>query len=118
MLTSLPPETLCLVLDRLPDGALLSLRATCKAFLHAITPRVFSDVSFSLSDMNTHHQLECLQCLSTPSCTIAPYVISLSIKRLYFPFANSASVKSLVSTVLSKYFPKFISRMCNLKTVW
>ncbi|KAN0072951.1 hypothetical protein V8E54_009065, partial [Elaphomyces granulatus] len=122
MLTSLPPETLCLILDRLPKGALLSLRATCKAFLHAITPYVFSDVCFSLRDIDTHHRLKCLQSLSNPSCTIAPYVIKLHIERLYiytytFPSADSVLVNSLIPTVLSEYFPSFISRMRNLKTV-
>jgi hypothetical protein len=104
MLTSLAPETLCLILDRLPNEALLSLRAMCKAFLHAITPRVFSDVSFS-----THNQLQCLQALLNPSCTIAPYVISLHIA------SGNVSVNSLIPTTLPQYSP--LSRMRNLKTV-
>jgi F-box-like len=151
MLAFLPPEILFyLILDYLPNQDRLSLRATCKVFLHAITPRVFSDVSFrSVSSCVDHddlftpywsHYWKCLQALSNPSCTIAPYVLSLRIKKCNAYFERfpddewGTKLEELNSglgsrsdkyelaepsvTFLSEQLPLFISRMRNLKTVW
>jgi F-box associated protein len=117
MLTSLAPETLCLILDYLSTRDLLSLRATSKAFLH-VTRRVFSDVTFSLQHVRTHQQLRCFQALSNPSCTIAPHVIRLCIENLGNLRKILDEADELVRIVLSQHFPSFISKMRSLKTVW
>jgi F-box domain len=110
MLASLALEILFLILDHLPTNALLSLRATCKALLYIITPRVFSDFCFDLRrelfDINVFEaspqievadlrlgelrqlrhalaQLQYLRTLSDSSCTVAPHVIRLHIASLY-----------------------------------
>jgi hypothetical protein len=108
MLASLVPEILFLILDCLPTKALLSLRSTSKAFLHVVTPRVFSDFCFNVCNDN---QLQRLQSLSNPSCSIALYVISLHIKSLHI-----AGDPKLPRTVLSEHLAPALSKLRNLKT--
>jgi hypothetical protein len=106
-ISSRASETIWFILDCLPTEDLLSLRATCQTFLHIITPRIFSNLHLCRS---IHHQLKCLQSLSSPYCTISPYIISLKIISADIDCGRDM-LKSFV------YFPSAISRMCNLKTV-
>jgi hypothetical protein len=111
MLASLVPENLSLILNRLQTGDLLSLRATSKAFLSVITPRVFSDFQLDLCADDPSRQLQSLRSLSNPSCTIAPYIISLHIESLH-----TAGDYKLPRAVLSKYLAPAISKLRNLET--
>jgi F-box domain len=118
MLASLASEVLLLILDRLSARALLYLRATCKGFLHIITPRVFSDYCFDLSNhRHVHRQLRYLQSLSNPSCTVAPYVTSLHIASLHTAMQLDDPLTSAIRTVLSQYLIPSISKLRNLETV-
>jgi F-box-like len=134
MLTSLALEIVFLILDRLPTEAQLSLRATCKAFLRIITPQLFSDfcieiccptrrykfdefrfVHLQLSEIQQHtrRQLQRLQSLSNPYCTIAPYVISLHIAPILDPLLTDNEIQ----TVLLQHLTSSISKLHNLETV-
>jgi hypothetical protein len=126
--SSLPPEILLLILDHLPAGALLSLRATSKALLYVITPQVFSHVHLNLSQSrnateNPRRELQCLQSLADPSSTIAPYVTTLYIASqragvYMYTSKTDASAKLVVRTVLSdQHLTLSISKLRNLKTV-
>jgi len=120
-LTSLPLEILLLILDYLPAKPLLSLRATCKALLHVINPQIFSAVRLSPSRTtgNPRREQQCLESLSNPSSTIAPYVTGLHISSSSWRVPDIGS-KLVVKTVLSDPYitPSIISKLRNLKTVW
>jgi F-box-like len=121
MLTSFAPEILLLILDCLPTKALFSVRATCQAFWHIVTPRVFSHVSFArrrprhVPDRRFRRRL---QFLSYPSCTIALYITSLWIGTLCSADRSLLSQDVLlIRATLSHDFIPFISKLRNLETV-
>jgi F-box domain len=123
MLTSLASEIILLILDHLPNRALFSLRATCKALLYIVTPRVFSDFHFDLSRYPL--QVHQLQTLSNPSCTIAPHVINLHIASLHIAgysqdeeseYSQDDTLASLIR-IISQHLASSISKLCNLETV-
>ena len=128
MLTSLPSlDILLLIFDHLPVESLLLLRATSKALLHIITPRLFSYVrllpaSYRISTTISHNNLRCLRSLSSPLSTIAPHITSLHIASLrterYENSKDELACKLPVRTVLSpQHLTPCISKLRNLKTV-
>jgi F-box associated protein len=81
-ITSLPLEVVWAILDYLSFHDLLSLYAVSKSFLHLITPRVFSTISFNLSRGDVYSKLLFLESISTSSSIIAPAVKTLRIDSL------------------------------------
>jgi F-box-like len=110
MLTSLPLDILLLILDHLPLESLQSLRATCKAFLHVIAPRLFSDIHFTIRYGLPFFYYD----LSSPSCTAAPYVVRLQIESPAFDSNASASEKDIIRMHLQD---PSVSKLHNLETL-
>jgi hypothetical protein len=116
MLTSLALDILLLIVDHLPTRCLRSLRITCKAFLHVVTPRLFSDAC-----VNIRREHEFLFDLSHPSCTIAPFINTLHVESLFFYNRYSrddtpASDKDAIR-ILSQYLAPAVLKLRNLETL-
>ncbi|OXV12187.1 hypothetical protein Egran_00052, partial [Elaphomyces granulatus] len=79
---SLPLEIFSAILDYLSLQDLLSLYAVSKSFQRLITPRVFSHISFNLSEGDVYSKLLFLKSISTSSSIIAPAVKTLRIDSL------------------------------------
>jgi hypothetical protein len=127
MLTSFPPELLSIILDYLSPRTLLRLRLVSRAFLHLVTPRVFSDVSLDLFRNNFHTQFLFIKSISTSSSTVASFVKTLRIGGLHTMY-NDVSISSMgpenlpvrpiaLNAFLSKHLARFIIKLQNLETI-
>jgi hypothetical protein len=112
--TDLALDIILLILDHLHTWDLKPLRLTCKTFLHAVTPRLFSCVNVDI-----RKEFKFLFDLSSPLCTIAPHVTSLHIESLFFNnrvCTRSDAEKEALRVLSNQLAPTVLPKLRNLDT--